>query len=74
MLEFEGKLTQRRGSRELVLVALPVLRGLELGVGAASRRRTLLALSQFLSNRFAKITKVILHDVVFDISSCVIMT
>ena len=66
MLEFEGKLTQRRGSRELVLVERQVSRELELAVGAVSRRRTLLALSPFMSNRFVKI--------VFDILSCVIMT
>ena len=66
MLEFEGKLTQRRGSRELVLAARPVSRELELVVGEVSRRRTLLALSPFMSNRFVKI--------VFDILSCVIMT
>ena len=66
MLEFEGKLTQRRGSRELVLVAPPVSRELELVVGEASRRKMLLALSPFMSNRFVKI--------VFDILSCVIMT
>ena len=66
MLEFEGKLTQRRGSRELVLVAHPVSRELQLVVGEVSRRRTLLALSLFMSNRFVKI--------VFYILSCVIMT
>ena len=60
MLEFEGKLTQRRGSRELVLVGHQVLRGLELVGGEVSRRRTLLALSLFMSNRFVKITKVIM--------------
>ena len=60
MLEFEGKLTQRRGSRELVLVGHPVLRELQLVVEEVSRRRTLLALSQFMSNRFVKIAKVIM--------------
>ena len=60
MLEFEGKLTQRRGSRELVLVAHPVSRELQLVVEEVSRRRTLLALSLFMSNRFVKITKVIM--------------
>ena len=60
MLEFEGKLTQRRGSRELVLVARQASRELELVVGEVSRRRTLLALSPFMSNRFVKITKVIM--------------
>ena len=60
MLEFEGKLTQRRGSRELVLVERQVSRELELVVGEVSRRRTLLALSPFMSNRFVKITKVIM--------------
>ena len=60
MLEFEGKLTQRRGSRELVLVAHPVSRELQLVVEEVSKRRTLLALYPFMSNRFVKITKVIM--------------
>ena len=60
MLEFEGKLTQRRGSLALVLVAHQVSRELELVGGAASKRRTLLVLSPFMSNRFVKITKVIM--------------
>ena len=60
MLEFEGKLTQRRGSRELVLVAHPVSRELQLVGGEVSKRRTLLALSLFMSNRFVKINKVIM--------------
>ena len=61
MLEFEGKLTQRRGSRELVLVAHPVSRELQLVGGEVSKRRTLLDLCPFMSNRCAvKITKVIM--------------
>ena len=60
MLEFEGKLTQRRGSRELVLVGRLVSRELELVGGEVSKRRTLLALYPFMSNRFVKITKVIM--------------